>query len=99
MGQQIKKTSDNIEQAKPAAVQPSSNGNGTADADQSRLKVLKTYKIYVGGQFPRTESGRYYVAENASGEKLANVCLSSRKDFRDAVSTARAAAAVRTGRP
>src|SRR5260221_2844661 len=54
-----------------------------------RLEVLKTYKIYIGGQFPRTESGRYYIAANASGKKLANVCLSSRKDFRDAVVAAR----------
>ncbi len=56
-----------------------------------RLEVLKTYKIYVGGQFPRTESGRYYVAANNSGENLANVCLCSRKDFRDAVTVARGA--------
>jgi acyl-CoA reductase-like NAD-dependent aldehyde dehydrogenase len=58
----------------------------------ARLEILKTYKIYIGGKFPRTESGRYYVAENAGGEKLANVCLSSRKDFREAVVAARAAA-------
>lgn len=56
-----------------------------------RLEVLKTYKIYIGGQFPRTESGRYYVATNSDGKKLANVCLSSRKDFRDAVVAARGA--------
>lgn len=56
-----------------------------------RLEILKTYKIYIGGKFPRTESGRYYVAENAKGEKLANVCLSSRKDFREAVVAARTA--------
>jgi len=56
-----------------------------------RLAVLKTYKIYIGGQFPRTESGRYYVPTNAAGKKLANVCLSSRKDFRDAVVAARGA--------
>lgn len=56
-----------------------------------RLDVLKTYKIYIGGQFPRTESGRYYVPINASGKKLANICLSSRKDFRDAVLAARGA--------
>ena len=56
-----------------------------------RLEVLKTYKIYIGGQFPRTESGRYYVPTNAAGKKLANVCLSSRKDFRDAVVAARSA--------
>jgi acyl-CoA reductase-like NAD-dependent aldehyde dehydrogenase len=56
-----------------------------------RLEVLKTYKIYIGGQFPRTESGRYYVATNSKGEQLANVCLSSRKDVRDAVVAARSA--------
>ncbi len=56
-----------------------------------RLQILKTYKIYIGGKFPRTESGRYYVPENAKGEKLANVCLSSRKDFREAVVAARTA--------
>lgn len=57
----------------------------------SRLEVLKTYKIYIGGQFPRTESGRYYMPTNAAGKTLANVCLSSRKDFRDAVVAARGA--------
>lgn len=57
----------------------------------ARLEVLKTYKIYVGGKFPRTESGRYYEAKNAKGEVLANVCLCSRKDFRDAESAARTA--------
>lgn len=56
---------------------------------EQRLEVLKTYKIYIGGQFPRTESGRYYVPVNAKGKKLANVCLSSRKDFRDAAEVAR----------
>lgn len=56
-----------------------------------RLEVLKTYKIYIGGQFPRTESGRYYTPENKSGKKLANVCLCSRKDLRDAVVAARSA--------
>ena len=56
---------------------------------KKRLEVLKTYKIYIGGQFPRTESGRYYIATNSKGDQLANVCLSSRKDFRDAVVAAR----------
>src|ERR1051326_7860245 len=56
---------------------------------KQRVEVLKTYKIYIGGQFPRTESGRYYVATNNKGDQLANVCLSSRKDFRDAVVAAR----------
>lgn len=55
----------------------------------TRLEVLKTYKIYIGGQFPRTESGRYYTPKNKSGQALANVCLSSRKDFREAVVSAR----------
>ena len=58
---------------------------------EKRLEILKTYKIYIGGQFPRTESGRYYVATNNKKEKLANVCLGSRKDFRDAVVAARSA--------
>ena len=56
---------------------------------EKRLEVLKTYKIYIGGQVPRTESGRYYVATNSKKENLANVCLGSRKDFRDAVVAAR----------
>ena len=56
-----------------------------------RVEVLKTYKLYIGGQFPRTESGRYYIATNNKGEQLANVSLGSRKDFRDAVVTARTA--------
>ncbi len=60
-------------------------------SSEKRLEVLKTYKIYFGGQFPRTESGRYYQPENASGKKMGNLCLSSRKDFRDAVVSARGA--------
>ena len=63
-----------------------------------RLEVLKTYKIYIGGQFPRTESGRYYIPVNAYGKKLANVCLSSRKDFRNAVVAARGAFSGWSGR-
>ena len=56
-----------------------------------RIEVLKTYKVYIGGQFPRTESGRYYIAKNKAGQPLANACLCSRKDFRDAVVVARTA--------
>mgnify|MGYP002637685162 FL=1 len=56
----------------------------------SRIEVLKTYKIYIGGKFPRTESGRYYQPE-ANGKVLGNICLSSRKDFRNAVVAARSA--------
>ena len=56
-----------------------------------RLEILKTYKIYIGGQFPRTESGRFYPLKNKKGDSIANVCLSSRKDFRNSVVAARAA--------
>jgi acyl-CoA reductase-like NAD-dependent aldehyde dehydrogenase len=69
--------------------------DGAADESSSsssqRLPVLKTYKIYIGGKFPRTESGRYYLLKDAKGAALANVCLCSRKDFRDAVVAARGA--------
>jgi acyl-CoA reductase-like NAD-dependent aldehyde dehydrogenase len=57
----------------------------------SRLPVLKTYKIFINGKFPRTESGRYYLLNNPAGRPIANMCLSSRKDFREAVVAARAA--------
>src|SRR5882724_2085259 len=75
---------------KKGSVKFSENGKDHSSSEK-RLEVLKTYKMYVGGQFPRTESGRYYVATNGKGEKLANVCLGSRKDFRDAVGSARGA--------
>ena len=55
-----------------------------------RINVLKTYKIFIGGKFPRTESGRFYQLNNPS-KAIANVCLSSRKDLRNAVVAARAA--------
>lgn len=63
-----------------------------------RINVLKTYKLYIGGQFPRTESGRYYALEDKKKNVLANVCLSSRKDFRNAVVAARGAFAGWSGR-
>ncbi len=56
----------------------------------SRLEILKTYKIYIGGKFPRTESGRFYTPIN-EGNPLGNICLSSRKDFRNATVAARSA--------
>lgn len=58
----------------------------------SRLDVKKTYKLYIGGNFVRSESGRYLPAKSVSGAHLDNVCHASRKDFRDAVVAARAAA-------
>ncbi|MBX7202450.1 MAG: aldehyde dehydrogenase family protein [Bacteroidia bacterium] len=65
-------------------------GNGTQVQQTERVKVLKTYKIFIGGQFPRTESGRYYSLALSNGDTV-NVCLSSRKDFRNAVVAAREA--------
>ncbi|NEB78369.1 aldehyde dehydrogenase [Streptomyces sp. SID14478] len=57
-----------------------------------RLSVFKTYKLYVGGKFPRSESGRVYEVTDAKGTNwLANAPLSSRKDGRDAVVAARKA--------
>ena len=56
-----------------------------------RLEVLKTYKMYIGGKFPRTESGRYYTPESPKGEVIGNICLASRKDARNAVVAARKA--------
>jgi acyl-CoA reductase-like NAD-dependent aldehyde dehydrogenase len=62
-------------------------GAGSAD----RLDVRKTYKLYIGGQFPRTESGRAYEVFDARGRLLANACRGTRKDIRDAVRAARTA--------
>ncbi|HEX6165398.1 MAG TPA: aldehyde dehydrogenase family protein [Acidimicrobiales bacterium] len=56
-----------------------------------RLAVRKTYKLYVGGAFARSESGRTYEARAADGRFLANAALASRKDARDAVVAARKA--------
>ncbi|MFF4251369.1 aldehyde dehydrogenase family protein [Streptomyces sp. NPDC001663] len=56
-----------------------------------RLSVFKTYKLYVGGKFPRSESGRVYEVSDKKGNWLANAPLSSRKDARDAVVAARKA--------
>ena len=56
-----------------------------------RLDVKKTYKLFIGGKFPRSESGRSYQVSDSKGKHLANVSLASRKDVRDAVSAARSA--------
>ena len=56
----------------------------------NRLGVLKTYKIFIGGKFTRTESGRFFKL-NVNEKPVANVCLSSRKDLRNAVVAAREA--------
>jgi len=57
----------------------------------STLEVRKTYKLYIGGDFVRTESGRYDPIESPKKELLANISRGSRKDLRDAVAKARAA--------
>ncbi len=63
----------------------------TLPTDSTRLDVRKTYKLYIGGAFPRSESGRSYVVSNAKGKFLANASQASRKDARDAVVAARKA--------
>jgi len=54
----------------------------------SRLTVAKTYKLYIGGKFPRTESGRSIAIEDVKGNISAHICHGSRKDFREAVESA-----------
>ena len=57
----------------------------------SRIDVKKTYKLFIGGQFPRSESGRSYEITGADGKFTANPALASRKDLRDAVTAAKSA--------
>jgi acyl-CoA reductase-like NAD-dependent aldehyde dehydrogenase len=65
--------------------------DGDESSDGGRLAIRKTYKLYVGGAFPRSESGRTYEVASADGRFLANAALASRKDARDAVVAARKA--------
>jgi acyl-CoA reductase-like NAD-dependent aldehyde dehydrogenase len=60
-------------------------------AAADRIDVRKTYKLYIGGAFPRSESGRSYVVRAADGSPIANACRASRKDLREAVRAARKA--------
>ncbi|HEY7451409.1 MAG TPA: aldehyde dehydrogenase family protein [Candidatus Limnocylindria bacterium] len=71
---------------KARAAAPLALRDGTAG---ERLGVRKTYKLFIGGEFPRTESGRSYLVHDASGTLLANACRGTRKDIRDAVRAAR----------
>jgi acyl-CoA reductase-like NAD-dependent aldehyde dehydrogenase len=57
----------------------------------TRVDVRKTYKLFIGGEFPRSESGHSYVVNDVRGRFVANAALSSRKDARDAVAAARKA--------
>ena len=70
--------------------QPLATTNG-APARGERIGVRKTYKLYIGGAFPRTESGRAYEVYGARGELLANASRGTRKDIREAVRAARGA--------
>lgn len=63
-----------------------------------RLDIRKTYKLYINGKFPRTESGRYYEWRPAGGSPVVDVCRGSRKDFRAAVVAARKACGPWAGR-
>ncbi|MGH2455354.1 MAG: aldehyde dehydrogenase family protein [Candidatus Limnocylindria bacterium] len=76
-----------LEQPRSAPL-ATTDGSGTP-AD--RLGVRKTYKLYIGGAFPRTESGRAYEVLDARGRLLANACRGTRKDIRNAVRAARKA--------
>ncbi len=62
-------------------------------AATTRVPVAKTYKIYIDGKFPRTESGRYFTLNDEDGNVIANMCRGSRKDFRNSVVAARNAVA------
>jgi acyl-CoA reductase-like NAD-dependent aldehyde dehydrogenase len=64
-------------------------GSGLMAPD--RIDVRKTYKLYIGGAFPRSESGRSYVVSTAAGDPIANAVRGSRKDLREAVRAARKA--------
>lgn len=57
----------------------------------NRIEVKKTYKLFINGAFPRSESGRVFEVQSKKGEFIANPCLASRKDLRDSVTAARAA--------
>ncbi|GAA3353785.1 hypothetical protein GCM10020366_08250 [Saccharopolyspora gregorii] len=67
--------------------------------ETGRVAVAKTCKLYVGGKFPRSESGRVYPVRDAAGAPLANVAHASRKDLRDAVAAARGAFPAGPGPP
>ena len=56
--------------------------------EDDRVEVIKTWKMYVGGSFPRSESGRSREVKNENGRVVGHVCRASRKDLRDAVEVA-----------
>jgi len=85
-----------MEKTKAAGKIKSSALNGSASGEKSaeqkmRIAVQKTYKLYIDGKFPRSESGRFYKLEDKHGVIIADICRGSKKDFRDAVVAARKA--------
>jgi acyl-CoA reductase-like NAD-dependent aldehyde dehydrogenase len=79
------------ERVRPRVTAGPSLTSATASPAAGRLAVRKTYKLYLGGGFPRSESGRSYVVRAADGRPLANAVRASKKDLRDAVRAARGA--------
>ena len=77
--------------ASRARVRAAVRGSVVVPTATPRIEVRKTYKLYIGGAFPRTESGRSYLVSGADGVPLANACRASRKDLREAVRAARKA--------
>lgn len=81
-----------MDQVEKSKVETTNGVHANGQTSKSnRLDVMKTYKLYIDGKFPRTESGRYYILNDKSGHAKANICQSSRKDFREAVVAARKA--------
>ncbi len=80
-----------VAEAKPAGTTVDGKRAPGADGDGRRLGVRKTYKLFIGGAFPRSESGRSYPVTDPGGSLLAHAARASRKDARDAVVAARAA--------
>ncbi len=84
---QPKRRASVLERRAPAPLATTNGSRGVGE----RVEVRKTYKLYIGGQFPRTESGRAYEIFDARGRLLANASRGTRKDIRDAVRAARKA--------
>ena len=76
------KSTKEIVKIEPISRNGSTNGHAVTS---SRLDVRKTYKIYIDGKFPRTESGRIYPLKDAAGNIIANICRGSRKDLRESI--------------
>src|SRR5206468_1035808 len=85
------KTADGPLMAGRAGPEADGVGERAAARASARVDVRKTYKLFVGGEFPRSESGRSYVVNGSDGRPLGNAVRASRKDLRDAVRAARAA--------